>query len=145
MPSFMFWNVARKSLPDLIVSLAFANDVDILVLAECQLDPNDLLRALNFKSAVYEYAPGLCESLLFFTRFDSQFLALMHETPRVSIRRLQLPARKELILVGAHLPSKMHFSDESQIFQCTELAVLIETEETRAGHKRTVLLGDLNV
>jgi hypothetical protein len=57
----------------------------------------------------------------------------MAETLRVSIRNLRLPARSDLIVVGAHLPSKMHFSPDSQIFQCAELARLIEEEETRAG------------
>src|SRR6266404_3148444 len=145
MPNFLFWNIAGKPIPELIVSLTLSNQADLLILAECRLDPSDLLRALNRDNAEYQYAPGFCESLLFFTRFDSSFLTLMAETSRVSIRNLSLPGRTQLILVGAHLPSKMHFTPESQIFQCSELAKLIEEQETRAGHQRTILLGDLNV
>lgn len=145
MPTLVFWNVAGKSIPELIVSLALSNEVDLLVLAECDIEPDALLQALNRDSSEYQYAPGFCESLLFFSKFDSGFLTLMAETPRVSIRRLRLPARNEVIIVGAHLPSKIHFSDDSQILQCAELANLIEQQETEAGHQRTILLGDLNV
>ena len=145
MPTFIFWNVARKSIQELIVSLALSHQADVLVLAECNLDPNDLLKALNSETAEYQYAPGICQSLLFFTRFDSGFLTLMAETARVSIRCLRLPGRNELLVVGAHLPSKIHFSQDSQIFECTELAKLIEEQEGKAGHRRTVLIGDLNV
>jgi exonuclease III len=145
MPTFLFWNVAGKSIHDLIVSLTLSNQADLVVLAECTLDSNDLIRDLNRNSSEYQYAPGFCESLLFFTKFDPRYLTLMAETTRVSIRHLRLPARKELLVVGAHLPSKMHFSDYSQIFQCTELARMIEEQEAKAGHQRTILLGDLNV
>jgi hypothetical protein len=46
---------------ELIASLAIANEVDVLVLAECKSDPNDLIRNLNRDAAEYQYAPGLCE------------------------------------------------------------------------------------
>lgn len=137
MPTFLFWNVAGKAIEKLIASLAVSNTVDLLVLAECKSDPNDLVRELNLDTAEYQYAPGLCESVLFFTKFDASFLLPVSETRRISIRRLKLPARDELLVVGAHLPSKMYFAEQSQIFQCTELAGLIEEQETQAGHRRT--------
>jgi exonuclease III len=145
MPIFLFWNVAGKSLDELIAAIAVSNEADVIILAECRSDPNDLTRALNTASPDYQFAPGFCQSLSFFTKFDSSFLSLMAETPRTSIRRLNLPARSELILAAAHLPSKAYFSDDSQIFQCAQLANAIEEEEEKAGHRRTILLGDLNV
>jgi hypothetical protein len=145
MPHFLFWNVGRKPIDEQIAAATLSNQVDLVVLAECKSDPNDLLRTLNQSASDYEYAPGVCESLLFFTKFDAKFLGLMEETTRISIRRLKLPAREELIVVGAHLPSKMHLSGESQIFGCVELAKMIDEQEKRVGHRRTILLGDLNV
>src|ERR1700691_3802567 len=109
MPTFAFWNVAGKPIRELIILLAHSTRPDVLVLAECDLDPNDLVGELNRENPEYEYAPGYCESLLFFTKFDAEFLRLMTETQRVSIRYLSLPGRSELILVGAHLPSKLQF------------------------------------
>jgi hypothetical protein len=43
------------------------------------------------------------------------------------------------------LPSRLHFSDESMIFECANLAKMIEDQEEAWGHWRTILLGDLNV
>jgi hypothetical protein len=145
MPTFLFWNINGKQIDELIVSLALTENVDVIVLAECGLDPNDFVIALNRTRLGYEYAPGLCERLRFFTRFDNTYLGLTAESDRVSIRRLMLPGRDELLLVAAHLPSKMHFSGASQIFQCVELRTMIEEQETKAGHRRTIVLADLNV
>jgi hypothetical protein len=82
---------------------------------------------------------------MFFTKFDSKFLTPMYETSRISIRRLKLPGRSEITIVGAHLPSKMHFSADSQTIGCSELNRLIEREESEVGDQRTVVLADLNV
>jgi hypothetical protein len=73
MPSFLFWNVAGKSIQELIVSPALTNQVDLVVLAECKSDPNDLISALNREIPEYQYAPGVCESLLFFTSSIPRF------------------------------------------------------------------------
>lgn len=49
------------------------------------------------------------------------------------------------MLAAVHLPSKLFWSDESQSFECVELARRIIAEEDRAGHQRTVVVGDLNM
>jgi endonuclease/exonuclease/phosphatase family metal-dependent hydrolase len=67
------------------------------------------------------------------------------ENERVSIRRLELPARAGLLICAVHLPSKLHWSDASQSFECFELARQIVAEEDRAGHRRSVLIGDFNM
>jgi hypothetical protein len=47
--------------------------------------------------------------------------------------------------VVTHFPSKLHWSDESQAFECTELARRISEQEEAAGHNRTILVGDFNM
>ncbi len=145
MPRFLFWNVGHSVNLHLIARAAVFHEADILILAECDFEPGRLLESLNEPSPDYQFAPGNCKALVFFTRFDSNFLTPMYENSRVSIRRLRLPGRKELTVVGAHLPSKMHFSAESQSFSCTELNRLVEEAEENVGHQRTVILADLNV
>ena len=49
------------------------------------------------------------------------------------------------MVAAAHLPSKLHQSDDSLIFECANLAQMIAKQEDLVGHKRTILLGDLNV
>jgi hypothetical protein len=45
----------------------------------------------------------------------------------------------------AHLPSKLYWSGDSQSYECIDLARRIVAEEDRAGHRRTVLVGDFNM
>jgi endonuclease/exonuclease/phosphatase family metal-dependent hydrolase len=145
MPKFLFWNVARKPLQNLIAAIAESHDIDVLILAECRITPSALLRTLNHAQPSYQYAFGYSENLLFFTKFHAGFLRPVFESSRISIRRLSLPARKEILIAAAHLPSRMHFSEDSLQFECIHLAGKIEEQERIAGHKRTVVLGDLNV
>jgi len=144
-PRFLFWNVAGRPVEDLISALADSHEIDLLVLAECKIQPSALIQALNKTKPDYQLAVGHCEALMFFTRFPRRFLKPVFESSRVSIRRLKLPARKEILIAAAHLPSKMYFSEDSLVLECTELAQRIEEQELCAGHRRTVLMGDLNV
>ena len=63
----------------------------------------------------------------------------------MSIRRLSLPGCEPLLIAAAHLPSKMAYSDESQVFESVQLARAISDVEAGEGHHRTILLGDLNM
>jgi hypothetical protein len=56
-----------------------------------------------------------------------------------------LPARAEIILALVHLPSKLHWDDDSQSAECGELGREISEAEDQAGHIRTVLVGDFNM
>lgn len=145
MPSFLFWNLARKPLIKLVTTLAHSHEIDLLILAECDISPVDLLLSLNEGRADFQYAPGLCTSLRFFTRFDADFLQPQFESARVSIRSLALPAKIEVLIAAAHLPSKLFYSDESIRVECSDLARRIEEQEDKLGHRRTILIGDLNL
>ncbi len=104
-----------------------------------------MLMQLNAAHVRYELCPGLCQSITFFVAFQANFLTPVLENARISIRHLTLPARAEILVAAAHLPSKLHFSNESMIFECSNLARMIEDSEEACGHGRTILLGDLNV
>jgi hypothetical protein len=61
------------------------------------------------------------------------------------MHRLTIPSQHDILLVSAHLPSKLHFSDDSQILEAVALSRAIRDVEKRIGHSRTVLTGDLNM
>lgn len=144
--TFLFWNLNRKPLLSLVAELAGRRRVDIVILAECSDEPRSVLQALNGSGdGAFHYPRSVCERVRVFTRFSRQFLVPRSESERVSIRRLSLPARSEVLLAMAHLPSKLHWSDASQSFECTELAREIARIEDEAGHRRTLLVGDLNM
>lgn len=145
MPRFLFWNLEGKDLQHLVAQLAEEHSVDLIVLAECRTPSATMLMQLNAAHVRYELCPGLCESITFFVAFQANFLTPVLESARVSIRSLTLPARSEILVAAAHLPSRMHFSGESMIFECQNLTQMIEDSEEQRGHGRTILLGDLNV
>lgn len=147
MPStrFLFWNINRRPITGAIVDLARSDRVDIVILVECEIAPATLLYALNRERADFHFAETPCKGVRVFTRFSLSFMRPVWESPRVSMRRLALPLRSEIILAVAHLPSKLHMSDHSQVSECVELARQIADQEAKAGHQRTVVVGDFNM
>jgi len=106
----------------------------------------DLLVALNSgPSNGFHLSAGISKGITILTRFSREFLKPVFESERISICRLMLPARSEVLVAAVHLPSKLFWSGESQSFECVELAQRIADEEDRAGHQRTVLVGDMNM
>ncbi len=145
MPKFLFWNLNRQDLHGFVRNLARQEGADVVILAECPTKPAKILEELNADSSDYQYAPGNCGHLLFFTRFDSDYLTPLFESHRVSIRRLALPKRPSILVAAAHLPAKMNFSEESLLVESVHLAQSIDQVEISEGHERTVLLGDFNM
>lgn len=118
MLTVLFWNVGRKDIRQPIAEAAIAADADCLVLCECTLEPSQVIESLNQRAPVYRYAFGECQDLMFFTKFEAEFLVPRFENSRISIRQLALPAKKDILIVGAHLPSRLHFSAESLTQEC---------------------------
>jgi hypothetical protein len=143
---FLFWNINRKPLAGLVAELAEIQRIDVVVLAECDTDPSAILLSLNRSpEAGFHFPTGLSRRVTVFTRFSREFLQPVYESERVTIRRLALPAREPVLLAAAHLPSKLHWSADSQALECAELARIIDAEERKAGHRRTILVGDFNM
>ena len=145
MPRFLFWNVEGKELHHLVAQLAEEHAVDLIVLSECKTPVTTMLMQLNAAHVRYEFCPGLCDGVTFFGAFQASFLTPVSESARVSIRRLRLPARNEILVAAAHLPSRLHFSSDSMVFECANLAKMIKDQEEESEHRRTIVLGDLNV
>lgn len=145
MITFLFWNMNRKGLEGPLGILAKAHRIDVIILAECPSSPTIVLKVLNSVSPGFHFPWSLCERIKVFTRFKSRFLRADREDERVSIRQLRLPGRQEILIAMAHLPSKLHFDDDSQIFGCIDFADAIREQENKAGHTRTLVVGDLNV
>lgn len=144
---FLFWNLAGRQMPSVVKELAESNRIDILIMAECPIDPATMLSALNETAHNYRFARGVvCERIYLFTKFATTFITpILYESDKISVRRLELPGRQKIILAAVHLPSKSHFSDASQVHECVNLADIIAESEEREGHRRTILVGDFNV
>jgi len=144
--TFLFWNINNKPLHRHIRELVDQHAVDVLVLAECNLSEATVLNALNTgKAADFHFTRSECPALKIFTRFMGEYLEEVSHDTRVSIRRMRLPVREEVLFVATHLPSKMYTEDRDQELRCARLGQMIYEAEEAAGHQRTVLFGDLNL
>jgi hypothetical protein len=156
MLTFLFWNLGGAvtsslrlaRLRDSLQRLTASYTVDVLLLAECPLESADLLPALNRSSPPRFQEPdpaSQCERVVLYPRFSRRFLRIRSESATYTCRELRLPARERLLLVAAHLKSKLHSSDESQAQALPGLSSMIRLQEERLEHDRTVVIGDLNM
>jgi hypothetical protein len=114
--------------------LAITDQIDVVILVECVVEPLQLLLELNRDPrGGFHFCPGLAQRIRIFTRFSADFLVPGFESERISIRRLALPARSEVLLAVAHLPSKTNWSEASQSHECIELARDVVAEEKAGG------------
>jgi len=144
--NFLFWNINRRPIQDLIVSLALQERVDVLILAECEIEVGPLLLALNTAMPVqFDFPVSQSESAKVFTRFSRDFLRARAEGSRYSIRELNLPGTLPILMTSVHLPSKQNSADDSQILESTELARAVRDQESRTGHGRSLIVGDFNM
>jgi hypothetical protein len=145
MITFLFWNLNKKPLQTTVARLALQHHVDVLILAECETAPVVMLKTLNRKNwPIFHFPLSYCDHITIYTRFASEFIQPLRETSRISIRRLMLPARTEILLAAVHLPSRYHLDRADLRGECAELSTLIREVEKDVGHAKTVLVGDMN-
>ena len=144
MLNFLFWNVNRKPIARLIAQLARERGVDVLVLAECEIDHTVLLNELNRggdKFSLHDYP----SRFLVYTQFEPDWLRSAYDESNLSVKYLVHPQYVNVILGIAHLPSKLYMSDGDQSDLATRFKQRIERTESEVGHSRTVLFGDFNM
>lgn len=148
MLTFLFWNLGRNKRLDALSRLVKEHDVDVLMLAESPAKPAELLGRLNADGrAAFHYNPGNCDRISIFSRFAKRLWRPMYETDRVSIRQIKPPGSDDLLLAVVHLRSKLHQTDvtTNQMLGVADLARDIARMEDKLGHRRTLLVGDLNM
>jgi len=146
MLTFVFWNLGRRPLEGLVAELAAERDADIVLLSECNVSNHVLLRTLNQHSkSPYSFAFSPADAIKVFTRFPSDWLKPIEDTGGLSIRHLAHPLYSDILVVGAHLSSKLFRTADDQLLESVRMARRIEEAEQRVGHRRTVLVGDLNM
>lgn len=146
MVSFLFWNINGRQNQNFVANLAKNQDIDVIMLAECSIEPGALLRTLNsLEDPLYFYAPGHCEKIHIYAKFSEEYIKPILENDRLTIRCLELPGRMKVLLAVTHFPSKLYWTNASQNQECQRLADDIKEAEHEVGHNRTILVGDLNM
>ena len=148
MIKFLFWNIGKKRLEASVGRLVREHDIDVVALVECEVPTDDMLAVLN-DAEERAFSPGMTEldDVAVFARLGERSFRTVREDPatRLSIRHLTLPSGTDIFLAVTHLPSKLHWREDSQCHLCIQLADRISGREKGVGHTRTVLVGDLNM
>jgi len=147
MPTFMFWNIAKNDVSEAIAAACIENEIDLLIMAECNIPEVKLLTKLNSGSSRQTYTEihkGVSQ-LRMFTRLPESGVTAVYDDGRVAIRRIAPPVGREVLLVAAHLPSKLHTDKETQYLRVRGVRSEIDRAEKKAGHKNTIIIGDLNM
>lgn len=143
---FLFWNINRKPLQNLIASIVGEHDVDVILIAENEIPLVRMLNSLNYgKSRKYTSAFSPNTKIQVFSRLPDGAIRPLRDFAGVSIRHLIPPVGKDILLVGAHLSSKLYHEREDQTQMCVRIARLVEEQEKILGHNRTIMMGDFNL
>lgn len=148
MVSFLFWNLNKRPLQDRIARLALAHGIDVLMLAECETPVDVLLEALNQPNGSHYCLPfSEAQKIRILTSFPEASLRAVFDDPgrRLTVRRLIVGKRIDILLAVIHFHSKVNWSAASQDQACGTLAQDIAKAEKQVRHMRTVLVGDFNM
>lgn len=147
MVSFLFWNLNKKPLHNVLARIVQQYEIDIIILAEFNIAISSMLTALNTDPTnQFHYSPSIgCTKISIFSKFSPNFLPPIYEEDRITIRHLTLPGLTDIILAAVHLPSKLYWNDNSQAAECREIARSIAMVENQLSHERSVLVGDMNM
>lgn len=143
----LFWNVNRRDLGDSVSRLAAQERADVVVLAESAAESETALETLRREVDGSFFEPtSETPRLQLFARHPALDLDEVYgdASGRLSIRVLRYE-QTEFLFVAAHLPSKVNWTPADQTAEVQTLANQIREEETRRGHRRTILCGDLNM
>jgi len=145
MTVFLFWNLKLKNLGALVSEAAREHDADVIVLAECP-DPYRILQALNEPVRwKYNYHASPSSPVEVYSRYPPNGVLPLADVAGLSFRQMRDPLGLEILLVGAHLPSKRYWSDSSQAMTTSVLRTEIARIEAKLGHRRTLIVGDFNM
>jgi hypothetical protein len=143
----LFWNTNGRAIHDPIASIASdsAYRPDVIVLAESGVLPNILLPALAKAGAGnFVYAPSKCDRVSVYHKASIPLRPPVRDSRYFSIREwkgFKLP----LLMVAAHLPSKLRYSVKTQELVCGDLAQQMRRVEKKYPSHSLFVIGDLNL
>jgi endonuclease/exonuclease/phosphatase family metal-dependent hydrolase len=148
MVALMFWNTNGRDAGEAVGELCRAHDVDILLLAETETASARLVTQINGvtgRARTFWELPHLESRVRALTHFPPGMVQPAFDDGQVKMLELRLPIGPALLIVAAHLPSKLWAGPDEQKYRVRRLRRDIEAVEGRLGHRNTVVIGDLNM
>ena len=143
---FLYWNLNKQPIHQLIANIAHEHDIDTLILSECTIPIVNLQKSLNkHPPNIYTPTRSYVPDPLILTRFPSETFKTISNPSGVCVTKFIPPIGPDITIIAVHLPSKRFQKENEQIFQCTRLAKTIEETEKEIGHRRTLIVGDFNM
>lgn len=146
---FLFWNIHKnESLFSSIASIAEAENIDVLMIAECPENKQlDLLKSLNANNSdIFKYLVPIVNYQKVMVYYRHCKITNKEDKPRISVKELYSPLLQgNITLVICHLHSKINNSDEELSEKAESLRRFIEDIESKLGHQRTICCGDFNM
>jgi len=143
---FLYWNVKEKSIQGLVVALAHQYELDVIILSECKFSLDEFLFELNTPvTRKYGLPFNPVPGPIIVARLPRTSFKIILDRPGISVRRLVPPIGPDILMFAVHLSSKLYQKKDDQTLFCTRLARYIDTEEKKIGHRRTLIVGDLNM
>lgn len=147
MVTFLFWNVNGRPRQIVLGRMAKEHEVDVVILAECNVRDGDVIEALASETGKPFHKPWSGPGRIkIFTTLPEDAVRPVFDDPtqRLTIRRL-IVGNRDILLAAVHFQSKVNWSDADQQEESRNLARHIRLAEEENGHSRTVLVGDLNM
>ena len=134
----------------LIAAAARQEGADLLCLAESEDPVPELTLALNAgEQRLYSVPLGLPlnlrRELRILSRLPADAVMPLYDDHGITVRAVRPPVGPDFTLIAVHLRSKLYQHPADQPFAAARLGRLIDRMESRAGHRRTVVVGDLNM
>ncbi len=145
--NILFWNLAQNAgLARSVALLAKTSSTDIIFLAECKINEVELVQELSkVTGRVFLRATPFASSIQAFHSLGRDRVRPIETSKRVNAIELTDYGGSSFLLMGAHLPSKLH-SDDYDGFQKGSLFKReIENIEDRVDCRNTIVIGDLNM
>lgn len=140
---FLFWNLNRLPRQNLLAAIAHEHDADVVIVAECDVPDADVLVALG---ASFRKPRGPDSKIRVFHRLAADAILQAYDdiSGRLTIREV-VSQNRSILLAAVHFHSKINWTDQAQQSEMERLAGQVRQIEAERGHRRTVLVGDLNM
>jgi hypothetical protein len=151
MPKVMFWNIDKKvGFETTICDIVKNEKIDLLLLIEANHINDSLIESgttLKRKKSPNNSDENLKTPRFYSTNkgFKLEHYHTYPNTKRMSFYFLTIPKKKNILLCGLHLRSKLMRRTETQQAEASVISSYIKTIEKKVPDKRTIVLGDFNV